>query len=561
MNMKKMYSLILFAAAALSLNGQNQQSPSKGFYSEAIPANRSEQHQANREPAAPTVQYTNDVIIENAPGTDQRRVRLSVAFNGWLYAAYNTVDSTGTKGGITIRMSRDNGMSWTTVDAYLVTDVRYPAFDIVVAGTDTNNLVLYVAGVNNNTASNSYVLYVDRYNATSGSFIGSNFNFATGTRPVYDVALASDYRFPAVGASPYSVGMLYSCYSSSYDSINYVGSIDGGATWSVRQSVSVTSGYNRGVSIAYGRSSSGSNGRYFAAWELLGSQNARNGHIYTSRSQSSVDGTWIAPVCLDSVSSTMINLCRQPQIATSFNNTDSDSGGVSAVVLVSRDYVGDGSDYDLLGFYNKRAHYSNYWNRLDVVNSGENDLQPDVTFDPANNNFLTVFYDSTNGKLPYLINDFNLGNPSTWTPITPQYNDVTNNLRGAWPRVEINQLLTQTAHVWIAEGANNKGVAMFDAEYNISSVHNTESVSISKLYPNPTANTLAVVYTVEEQNPVTITVYNMLGEIVESRQPLANGNGTFTENLDASNWANGIYTVTISCNGQVSSGRIVVAHP
>jgi len=40
--------------------------------------------------------YANDVIIKSDPNIDQRGVKLAVAFNGWLYAAYST-DSIGSK--------------------------------------------------------------------------------------------------------------------------------------------------------------------------------------------------------------------------------------------------------------------------------------------------------------------------------------------------------------------------------------------------------------------------------------------------------------------------------
>ncbi|HEU4717312.1 MAG TPA: T9SS type A sorting domain-containing protein [Bacteroidia bacterium] len=561
--MKTIYlSFIAMLGACTMLSAQTGRQPiPAGGFLQTIRASQSETHNDARTPSAPTVQYGNDIIIQNAPAIDQRRVRISVAFNGWVYAAYSTYDSAGVAGGITIRSSRDNGMTWTTVDSYSPQNIVYPAFDIVVCGTDTNNLTLYLAGVNHNTTSGNYVLFVDRYNATTGSFIGSNYNLQNGTRRIYDVALASDYRFPAVGASPYSVGLLYSAYSSSVDSMVFLGSVDGGGTWSVRQSVMTTGYYFRNVSLAYGRSASASNGRYFGAWEMLTSSGDRTGHIYTSRSTSTVNDAWIPPVNLDSISSSMINLCCNPEIAVQFNGTDNDSSSVTAVVLCQRDFYGNGTDYDLLGFYNKRAHYTNFWNRLDIVNSGENDLQPDISYDPGYDNFLTVYYDSTDGKLPYCVNGNNLVAPNTWNYITPQYNDMTGNLRAAWPRVEINPMLTQTAHAWIAEGAGSNGVAMFDAEYLTSSISEAGGASITGLFPNPSSSSFTLNYSTSDNNAVLFTVTNTLGEVVETRRPDGSGPGNHTEQFDVSGWANGVYFVTMLNNGKSSTARIVVAHP
>lgn len=523
-----------------------------------IPASASETHAAAA-PVYPTPQYYNDVIIQSNPSIDQRHVRLSVAFNGWLYAAFSTYDSTLNKGGITITMSRDNGQSWTQMDSYSVTDVRYSSLDIVVCGTDTNSLTLYLAGINNNTATGNFILFVDRYNATTGAFIGSNFNQNAGTRPIYDVALASDYMNPAVNATPYSVGMLYSTYSSSLDSIVFLGSVDGGASWTVRQNVATTGGYNRKVSIAYGRSASASNGRYFGAWEQLGASSARTGHIYSAHSLSTVDGGWNVPVNLDSISSTMINLCRNPQIAVQYNSTDNDSGSCTAVVLVDRDYVGDGSDYDMLGFYNKRAHYTNFWYRLDIMNSGENDMQADVTYDPTNNNFLAVYYDSTNGKLPYIVNNFNLVTPSTWTTITTQYNDASN-LKAAYPRVEINPVTVQAAHVWNAEGTLGRGVSMFDAEYVIAGVETNNAPrggNTIMAFPNPAADAVNISYVSSED--AVMNVYSASGALIETRAVSASADGR-TETLNVGEWANGIYIVEIASGTQRQTSRIVVSH-
>jgi hypothetical protein len=260
----------------------------------------------------------------------------------------------------------------------------------------------------------------------------------------------------------------------------------------------------------------------------------------------------------------MIGLCANPQIATSFGTTDNDSGSVTAVILVQRDYTGNGSDYDLLGFYNRRAHYTDFWYRLDIVNNNENDLQPDVTYDPTNGNFLGVYYDSTNGRLPYLVNEVNLVNPSTWTTITPQYNDVTANLKAAWPRVEINPVVTQTAHAWIAEGSGTNGVAMFDAEYNITDVHNNAGLPrggvIQTVYPSPAANQTTLNYLVYSESEVVINVYNAIGEVVERRTLGNKATGEYSEVFNVAEWSNGVYLIEVVCGGQSKSTRLIVSH-
>lgn len=509
-------------------------------------------------PPVATPLFTSDVIIKNDTA-DQQKVRIAVAFNGWIFAAFNTEDAATNKGGITIRRSKDNGMTWNTIDSYFPTGVRYPSLDIVVAGADTTDLKVFLVAVNHNVAAGSYVLFVDRYDGTSGAFIGSNYNLNAGTQQIYDVAVATDYMSPAVGVSPYGLGLLYSRYTSSQDSIVFVGSIDGGATWGYRTPVATTGYYFGKLSIAYGRSQSGSNGRYFGAWERRASSLARTGNIYSSRSQSTVDGPWINPINLDSTSNTMINLCKNPQIACSVGTTDNDSGSVTTVVMVQRDYTGNGSDYDLLGFYNKRSHFTNFWYRFDVVNTSENDLQPDVSWDITGQRFLATYYDSTNGKLPYITNTINMSTPSAWVTVNTQYNDVTNNLKAAYPRVESNYAAAgQGAFAWIAQNGTD-GVAMFDAEYNVTSVNEPETaLSLNNIYPNPASSFITIPYVNETNEMATISVYNQLGQRVISEQGGQTKGGITTRTLNVEQLEAGVYFCRIEAGNKTMTRSFVI---
>jgi hypothetical protein len=497
-------------------------------------------------------QFGADVIIANAPAINQRQVEITSAFNGWLYAAYTTVDSAANEGGVDIKRSIDRGMTWQHIDSYSISNFRYEDVDLVVAGTDTNNLTLFVAGINHNLGTGTYVAYIDKYNGTSLSFIGASLNKNTGTRKIYDVELASDYQFPAVGASPYSVALLVTEYSSSYDSITVDVSVDGGNTFAFHEVVATTGSYFRKASISYGRSSSGSNGRYFAVWEQLSSTNARTGHIYTGRSSSTVDGPWITPVCLDSISATMINLCRNPRIATSFGTSDNDSGSVTAVVLVERDYTGDGTDYDMLGFANERSHFTNFWYRFDVINNNEKDMQADVIFDTDSNKFRATYYDSTNAKLTYINNDWNLANPNTWTIGTYQYNDVAPGTN-PYPRLAYSPAEKGTAAVWTRKGTGTNGVAMFDASYTAIYVGidaNNEPVLNISAYPNPTTNYLYI--NLDGIDMANLILMDNNGRVMETYNAVTNNQMISLETLPT-----GIYFLQFTHNGKSVTKKII----
>lgn len=497
--------------------------------------------------------FGTDVIIQSAATIDQREPAITAAFNGWLYSAFTTVDSVNNSGGITIRKSTDKGITWQTIDSYTVTDVRYEDVEVEVAGTDTNNLTLFLFGINHGIGAGTYVAFLDRYNATTGIFIGSSFNYSSGINAIYDLDIATDYQFPAVGASPYSVGLIISRYSPSLDSIVFYSSVNGGANFTYRTGVATTGAYFGKVSLSYGRSSSASNGRYFAAWERKSTSTARNGNIYTSRSTSTVDGPWVTPINLDSVSSTMIGLCRNPRIAVQANDIDNDSNSTTAIVLVDRDYNGNATDYDLLGFYNKRAHYTNFWYRLDVLNTSENDIQPDIIYEADSNKFHATYYDSTNFQLRYVKQEMNLTNPSTWTVTDVQYNDAAPGTN-PFPRITYSKLDSGVAAVWTMKGVGTKGVSMFDAKYRITLTagvdENGEPSFDITSYPNPTTDYVNI--NLEGLENVRGLLLNNNGQVIETFN-----NVTDNYSISLFGFASGIYYLQFEHNGKTLTQKII----
>lgn len=459
-----------------------------------------------------------DVIIQ--PDTvNERNVEIAAAFNGWLFSATSLESTASDMGGIAIRKSIDGGYTWTQIDQYFVAGVRYETHDIVVTGTDTNNLSLFLVGAVHSLAANTYTLYVDHYNATTNSFMGSPYHLAKGTNRVNDVEIASDYKMPALGTAPYSVALLYSSYGAVSDSIISVVSLDGGATFGTGQTVGTTFSYTRNVTLDYGRGNSASNGRYFAAWEQLGNFTARTGHIYTSRNVSQVVDAWIQPVNLDSLSSTMINLCRNPRIAIQHNDADNDSMSITAVVTVDRDYNGDGSDYDMLGFCNKRAHFTNFWYRFDVDNSGNNDFQSDVIFDDSTSMFRMVYMDSTNHELKYAANDMNLTSASGWVTVQSGMNDIPAITRAPMPRIAFRPGAGEIALAWIDEDTlTGKGIAKFDLQsFMFAGVSELSKEFDAQLYPNPVKHELFIgLEDAIAQLPTQLLITDLNGRIVKN---------------------------------------------
>jgi hypothetical protein len=506
--------------------------------------------------------FGTDVTIENNANYKQTSVKLVSAFNGWLFTSIQYSNVSGDTNGVIIKRSKDKGFTWQLIDGYNVVSAStvYDDIEIEIAGTDTNNLTLYVAGINHNVVSNSYILYVDKYNGTTLAFIGSNYNIS-GPNRIYDIDMATDYMYPAAGTTGYSLGLMYSRFGSVSDSIIYIASIDGGATFSQRQTVATTGFYFRNVSISYGKSASGSNGRYFGAWERLSSTTKRTGNIYYSRCQSTVSGSWITPKNLDSLSSAMIGLCRNPRMMTSSGTIDNDSNGVSAVVLVDRDYLGDGSDYDMLGFWNNRAHFTNFWSRLDIVNSSENDFQSDIVYHDSAHTFLATYYDSTNSKLVYVKHDlsFNGGNGSTWTTVNAQYNDATAG-PSPMPRLAYNPKEKKVAAAWSSKTGSANAKALFDSDYSllVSSLATEKPKTFEvNVFPNPAKDFINVTLDLKQASQVTMELIDMTGKtILKNNYGKISGEQNFK--YDFSDLKTGIYMMQLKTDKETVGYKISV---
>ena len=79
------------------------------------------------------------------------------------------------------------------------------------------------------------------------------------------------------------------------------------------------------------------------------------------------------------------------------------------------------------------------------------------------------------------------------------------------------------------------------------SVTNTSIDKLVKLYPNPTNNIINIV--LQYKSPYLIEIYNLLGEKMVSENNL--------ENLNITEWSNGIYFIKISQGNKLFIEKIV----
>ncbi|MBS1587457.1 MAG: T9SS type A sorting domain-containing protein [Bacteroidetes bacterium] len=92
-------------------------------------------------------------------------------------------------------------------------------------------------------------------------------------------------------------------------------------------------------------------------------------------------------------------------------------------------------------------------------------------------------------------------------------------------------------------------------------VNQTNGIQVAKVYPNPATNTVNISFATVATGKITVELQNMLGQVMKT-QELDNiqkdqlANATFGTN----DMPNGVYLYSIHANGEVKTGRFVIAH-
>jgi hypothetical protein len=463
-------------------------------------------------------------------------------------------------GGFRVARSTDNGLNW-TYSATLRSDIYLVAIDLVVTGTEAGSLKVWV--VNSGFTKSNIDIWevsVEELNgdltltgATLLDQILSNSGFP-------GVAIASDYKYPSAGAVPFSLGILYSKAGNARDSIIFRSSGDGGITFDNHKAVAAMQSYLGGkVALAFGRSQSRPEGRYFAAWAQAPYWDPA-GQIFTAFTDVSFNGTWTIPYRVDLIPQNSAGTSKNPVIACQANNTDNGSLEFTTMILFDRLDQSTGK-YGIVGVYNTKPTSSGDWYSTLVSDPANSwDIQPDITFDQDNNNFYATWCDSTGQNLKCSYQAFNVPAPNSWLPFSTAYNDSPN-LLAPYPRVAINAAAQQVVHVWTGLTSTLVGNATFDggdmAVFTPELAGAGHSFYVS-VFPNPSQSCATVSFQLEEPAAVKLILYDVFGQqlLTLSETRLEKGNQTMPLNVDI--LATGSYIIQVIAGRHVSCGRISV---
>ena len=506
-----------------------------------------------------SILFGKDIIINDKPTQNQKRVAICSAFNGWLYALIGYNDPIhGTNASGSLLRSTDSGISWSLLfDTYEgVGNSEYTRLDILALGNTVADLKLFIVAVFKTSLAITGQAGVSVYDG-DGSW-KYNLFLAEGC---YDMTVATDFIYPAISSNPNSLGLIYSMYHQNFgDSLCYRYSSDGGITISSYKVILATGNRLHKVALAYGRSPSWPSGRYFAAWEERDNLNTLLGHIYTSHSEPNFTSPFITPIQLDNIDPGNINMCRNPTIACQYNNVDNDSSNLTEIIMFDR-YNAATQRYDVKGYHNLQTANNTKFKPLNLTDSLHNNLTPDINFNPYDSTFMMTWHDSTAQKLSLLAHNYRLHNPDQWTVVSPGYND-TSNLSLPYPKVAMNFGLHTGANAWIAQRSDGKGVAMFDAVSNTwGGVPGDGSITNDRLiavYPNPCNTSLNVAFKIIKPENVTITLINLIGRSVASFVDKPNPVGRYNQTFDVSNVSPGSYVLNFRAGNLIQTCKVVI---
>jgi hypothetical protein len=493
-----------------------------------------------------------------------------VANNGWIYVLAKLDAPSISYQAWRVWRSTDDGLSFNQVcqweyntDDYVLQDC-----DFVVTGENSSDIKLWIAEVTNSGNVNPHDAYVrvNEFDA-AGNFVAFADYLDYGAAPdqLYSVAIATDYRSPGLGYSPFAIGITYTGHFGTNDWLSYDYSLNGGATFTGTDLFDQAgTGLLGRTSISLGATQSHPWGRYAIAFEMNKSADLGDIGVLSSYTDN-VGSAWTVPVAVNTTFHPSTGMCRYPTIRIMDNVTvDPTTIGYIPLLVAYEDWSGGTSNADIM--YN--ALQTSYVDLTQPVLSdfstdwigagnGFNETEPNLSFDKLYNNFLLTYASGDNNKLEYEFTSINSILSASWADFG-NYRDLSTPMPWAvQPKVDINPMHGNgSCYSWTEANVLYPGMyqIFFDAEWKtvgIGEHPGHASGNSFVLSPNPAKDVVKL--RISKTGNYTVTLTNLTGQ--EVMNTIVYGSEC---TLQLGDITPGVYMVRITGNGINAMKKLVV---
>jgi PKD repeat protein len=112
--------------------------------------------------------------------------------------------------------------------------------------------------------------------------------------------------------------------------------------------------------------------------------------------------------------------------------------------------------------------------------------------------------------------------------------------------------------VFTSKGGNNIYLDDINIQPQVG-IEDAELITGLAIFPNPGNEQVNVKFGIRQQKKITINIYNILGELVESKSGSYRA-GDQTINISTRNYPNGYYTITLICDEQSTTQPLIINH-
>ena len=510
--------------------------------------------------------FRDDIVAHFDPDKSDRDCDIAIAFNGWMYLAYTSSHSGPTGTDIGFLISKDSGNTWQAFPPIILGNHNDASvYDILVTGTNTSSLRVYVSYYFNDAAFSYSFGHVAVYDGISGQQLPYGIDIGDGTYSIGEIHLASDFRHPSSVSKGYSVAIVYSSsfgdFTNTDSLICLIASDSSNNNYTYNLIDTSTSELIKGASIDYGFSYTNNIGGYYIAYQ-------KGQNLGYSKSVTSIASGFTDPIFLNRLINIKGASFESPKIVCQNSIGNNDSSGLSVMIMAKAFDSTITNTYRIPWvIYNTNAASTDYWFSAGVSNSANTSSVEtfDVSYSEAENSFWITGYNSDSGNLFTALEDFNFSHPGNWIIADNQYNDTLID-----PLISPNPRITATDNfiyvVWISHIFGSTGQprsqTLFD-KMELPFITNIRDVNIGycfNIYPNP-ANDNLIIFELPQINIAkekTIKLFDCSGRVVFSEIYNSQMRPTL---INTSEFKSGIYFLQILIQNEIPLGeKILIQH-